>query len=270
MLTRILPYSAAVILSVLYFRVAQIMVSLLSSGVQTGYFGVSFRVLESITMIPPLLVSSALPILARTADTDSVRFAYAGRRLAETMLIVGVGFALILFLGAEVAVDIVAGPGFEPAVDVVRVLAVALIGTFIIAARGYALLSLDLTRMILVANAIALGVVVLAGIPLIRAHGAIGGGIALVAGELALAACYELALNRHIRGVGIPIGSVVRVALAAALATVPLMLLGPPALVMAIAGALIYVVALYAIGGIPPELYQDLLPGRASAGKASE
>ena len=66
-LRQILPYSAAVVLSVLYFRVVQIMISLLSSGTQTGYFGVAFRILETVTTVPPLVVSSALPILARSA-----------------------------------------------------------------------------------------------------------------------------------------------------------------------------------------------------------
>ncbi len=49
MVSRILPYSAAVVLSVLYFQIAQIMVSVLSSSAQTGYFGVSFRVLVGFT-----------------------------------------------------------------------------------------------------------------------------------------------------------------------------------------------------------------------------
>jgi O-antigen/teichoic acid export membrane protein len=266
MLARILPYSAAVILSVLYFRVAQIMVSVLSNGDQTGYFGVSFRVLESITMIPPLLVSSALPVLARSAVNDSERFAYAGRRLVEVMLIAGVGLALILFLAAQVAVDVVAGPGFEPAVHVLRILAVALVGTFVIAARGYALLSLDRTRSILVANAIALTVVFAAGVPLIKAHGAIGGAIALVAAELTLAACYEVALTRGRPDIGVPPGFVARVALAGLLAVVPVMLLGLPALVMTVIGAVVYGGALLVFGALPEELRRDLLAGRRSSG----
>jgi O-antigen/teichoic acid export membrane protein len=267
MLARILPYSAAVILSVLYFRVAQIMVSLLSTDVQTGYFGVSFRVLEAITMIPPLLVSSALPILSRTALNDSERFAYAGRRVTEVMMIAGVGLALVLFLGAQVAVDVVAGPGFEPAVDVLRILAVALIGTFVIAARGYALLSLDHTRAILVANAVAMAVVCAAGIPLIHAHGAKGGAIALVVAELTLAAGYELALTRRRRELSVPAGFVARVALAGLVAVVPLELLGIAPLAAAAIGAVVYVLALLVLGALSADLRRDLLAGR-NAGEA--
>ena len=65
-------------------------------------------------------------------------------------------------------------------------LAFALVGTFVIAARGYTLLSLGRLRAMLISNAIALVVVFAAGIPLISAHGALGGAIALMAAELTL------------------------------------------------------------------------------------
>ena len=100
MASQVLRYSAAVVLSVLYFRISQIMVSLISTGTQTGYFGVSFRILDSLTIIPPLLVSSALPVLARAARDDAQRFAYVSLRLVEAIIDVGVGVAIAIFLGA--------------------------------------------------------------------------------------------------------------------------------------------------------------------------
>lgn len=257
LLRQILPYSAAVVLSVLYFRIAQVMVSLLSTDEETGYFGVSFRVLETLTTIPPLLVSTALPVLARAARDDAVRFAYAGRRLAETMLIAGVGLALVLFLGAEFCIDVVAGPGFDQSVDVLQILAFALVGTFVIAARGYALLSIDSMRAILVSNAIALGVVGIAGVPLIEAHGAVGAGITLLAAELTLAVCYEVSLTRTRPELRFPVGSFGRVLLAA-LVALPVALLPLPSVVNALIGTLVYVAALLVQGVVPAELRQAL------------
>ena len=195
MVGRILPYSAAVVLSVVYFQIAQIMVSVLSSPSETGYFGVAFRVLVAFTVLPPLLVSTSLPLLARAARDDDDRFDYASRRLVETMLLAGCGVALGLYLGAAFAVPLIAGPGFGPSVDVVHILAFALLGSFVIGARGYGLLSLDRLRAMLVCNAIALTVVVVAGVPLIEAYGAEGAAIAMVAAELTLALCYEWSLS---------------------------------------------------------------------------
>jgi O-antigen/teichoic acid export membrane protein len=265
MLREILPYSAAVVLSVLYFRVAQIMMSVLSSGAQTGYFGVSFRILESITTVPPLLVSSALPVLARAAHNDPDRFDYAGRRLAETMVLAGVGVALVVFLGAQFAVDLVAGPGFAPSVDVLRVLAFALMGTFVIAARGYALLSLGRLRAMLVSNAIALSVVFAAGIPLISVDGAMGGAIALVAAELTLGVSYEVSLTRARSQLRPSASFVVRAACAAAVAAAPVLVLRLPSLAAAVTGLGIYIGALVALRAVPPELARALWRERRPA-----
>ena len=264
-LGEILPYSAAVVLSVLYFRVIQVLMSLLSSGTETGYFGVAFRILETATTIPPLLVSSALPVLARAARDDHARFDYAGRRLAETMVLAGVGLALVVFFGAEFAVKLVGGPEFAPSVDVLRILACALIGTFVIAARGYALLSLGRLRAMLVSNAIALAVVFAAGIPLISAHGAIGGAIALLAAELTLASCYELALTGDRAQLRPPLSFLARVALAVAVAGTVTALTGLPSLPAAALAAVVYALAAIALRVVPDEVRHALLSRRAAS-----
>jgi O-antigen/teichoic acid export membrane protein len=265
MVGRILPYSAAVVLSVVYFQIAQIMVSLLSSPVQTGYFGVSFRVLTALTLLPPLIVSTALPLLARAARDDAERFSYASRRLVETMILAGCGVALALFLGAGFAIHVVAGRGYAHSVEVLRILAVALLGTFVISARGYALLSLDRLRAMLVCNAIALVVVLALGAPLISAYGAKGAAIALVAAELTLGFSYERALSRKRPELRLDLGFVVRAAAVAVLAGAVASVLALPSVVAAVFGSALYLAALVALGIIPAEIREALFRWRHPA-----
>jgi O-antigen/teichoic acid export membrane protein len=265
MVGRILPFSVAVVLSVVYFQIAQIMVSLLSSPTQTGYFGVSFRVLASFTTLPPLVVSSALPLLARAARDDTERFDYASRRLVETMMLAGCGLALALFLGAAFAIHVIAGSGYERSIEVLRILAVALLGTFVIGARGYALLSLDRLRAMLVCNAIALTVVLACGVPLISAYGAKGAAIAMVAAELTLAAGYEWSLSRLRPGLRLELGFVLRAAAATLLAGAAASVVGLPPVATAVLGSALYVAALLALGIIPDELREALFRRRSAA-----
>jgi O-antigen/teichoic acid export membrane protein len=265
MVARILPFSAAVVLAVVYFQIAQVMVSLLSSPTETGYFGVAFRVLASFTILPPLLVSSALPLLARAARDDSERFDYASRRLVETMVLAGCGLALALFLGAAFAIDVIGGSGFEHSVVVLRILAVALLGTFVISARGYALLALDRLRAILACNVIALTVVLACGVPLISAYGAKGAAIALVAAELTLGLSYEWALSHGRPELRLDLGFVLRAAAAIVLAGAVASVLSLPSVAAAAVGLALYVAALMALGIIPAEVREALLKRRRPA-----
>jgi O-antigen/teichoic acid export membrane protein len=266
MVGRILPYSAAVVLWVVYFQIAQIMVSLLSSPTQTGYFGVSFRVLVSFTALPPLVVSSALPLLARAARDDAERFNYAGRKLVETMMLTGCGLALALFLGAAFAIHIIAGPGYGQSVEVLRILAVALLGTFVIGARGYTLLSLDRLRAMLVCNVIALTLVLACGVPLISAYGAKGAAIAMVAAELTLGLSYEWALSHKRPELRLDPSFVLKAATATLLAGAAASAFGLPPVLAAVLGSALYIVALLVLGIIPAEIRAALFRrGRQAA-----
>jgi O-antigen/teichoic acid export membrane protein len=259
MVGKILPYSVTVVLAVVYFQVAQVMMSLLSTATQTGYFGVSFRVLISCTLLPGVLVSPALPLLARAARDDAARFDYASRRLAETMMLAGCACALALFLGARFAVDVVAGSGFGHSVEVLRILAVALLGTFVTGGRGYALLSLDRLRAMLFANGLALIVVLACGVPLISAYGARGAAIAMVAAELTLALGYEWSLSRLRPVVRYGVGFVVKAAAATMVAGAATTLLGLPSVAAAALGLTLYIALLLALGIVPVEVRTALL-----------
>ena len=72
-----IPYTFALAGGFLYFRLAVVLMSYLSSGAETGYYGAAFRITEVIGVLPWLAVSAAFPILARAAANDSARMQYA-------------------------------------------------------------------------------------------------------------------------------------------------------------------------------------------------
>jgi O-antigen/teichoic acid export membrane protein len=260
----LVPYSIAVALSVLYFRLSAILVSLMSTAEQTGYYGAAFRVLEALTAIPPLLVSSAFPVLARAARDDRARLAYALGRVLESGLILGLWAAIAVALGAPFAIEVIAGGEFDASVDVLRLLGPALAGTFIVAGGGYGLLAIGAYRAILTANLVAVSTVVALSALLVPAHGAEGAAIALVAAELALAAAYGVALARSGTRARLPARLVWRAALAAAAALALPLALGLPAVPAVVAASVVYFAALAVLGGIPPEVVQAFRPPRAS------
>jgi O-antigen/teichoic acid export membrane protein len=137
-----LTFSLATVVASIYFRVAILLVSLIASSRQTGYFGLSFRVIEVLVAVPQLLVGASFPIFARAARDDRVRLAYALGRTFDGCLILGTGIGLALVVGAPFVISVLAGAKFAPSVIVLRIQGLALVASFIGAVWGYALLSL--------------------------------------------------------------------------------------------------------------------------------
>jgi O-antigen/teichoic acid export membrane protein len=252
------PFGAANAVGAVYVYLAVVVLSLVSTKQETGYFGASFRVFLVLGAVASLLVASAFPILARAARGDESRLAYAVQRLWEILLLVGVGVALCTAVGAGVAIDVVAGADFEPSIDVLRILSPALLATYLIAVWGYALLSLSLYRGILLANLAAL--IVSLGLTLVlgTAYGAEGAAAAAVCGEGALAAGYALALVAGRRGLRLSLEIVPRTAGAVAVAAAVLLVPGLSEEADLLAVALVYGVAAWLLGAIPPEVIEAL------------
>jgi O-antigen/teichoic acid export membrane protein len=253
-----LPFAAAMAVGVLYFRVAVILMSVVASGYETGLYSLGFRIIELVSGVPWLLISAALPILTRAARADAERMQYTMQRLFEVSLILGTWVAIGVGLGSPFAIEVVGGSKFDDAVPVLSILAVGMVGTFLVATWSHGLLSLRRNRALLFANLLALCVGV--GLTLVLApdHGAVGGAIATTATEFVLAATYAVLLVRGRRDLRPSLSVVPRVVLAAALAVGPMLLLGPPSVVAAVVASAVFFAVLLATRALPPEVIQAL------------
>jgi O-antigen/teichoic acid export membrane protein len=254
-----IPYGAATGAAVIYANIAVVLLSLAATERETGLFSAAFRVYFVIGTVPGLLVQSAFPILARAARDDDARLRYGVQRLLDACLLLGVGVALVTAVGAPVAIEIVAGPGYEGAEDALRILALAMLGTFVLAVGGFALASLGRFRALLWTNAVALGLAVVLTLALAGPLGERAGSLALVAGDFALAALYFALLARD--GVRPGWGTGVKALLAAVPAGALVLALGLPALPAAIVAGLVFAALLVPLRAVPPEL-AELLPAR--------
>ena len=111
LLRETVPFAVAVALSSVYFRATVIVMSLEASALETGYFSTSFRVVEILISLPPLVIGAAYPIVTRAARDDPERFANAARRMFELSVLVGEWVALTTVLIAPFAIRVLAaGP----------------------------------------------------------------------------------------------------------------------------------------------------------------
>lgn len=256
----VLTYSAAVAAAALYFRIAILLVSAVSTGTQLGYFSVSFNIMAALFIIPGVLISVAFPIFSRAAVDDHGRLAYGIERVFEVSLIVGAWTSLAIALGARFAIELLGGHKFAPAADVLAIQGIAVGATFVGTVWGFGLLSLRRYRTILLFNLCALVAVVLAVSVLAAADGARGAAIGMSAVEV-VAAGGGAILLAHGRRQLLPSFRVVpKVAAALAVAALPALIpIGEPARV--VLSFALYVGALLVLRALPSELIA-LLPAR--------
>jgi O-antigen/teichoic acid export membrane protein len=258
-------YAAATALGAIYFQVALVTTSLLTSEHETGLYAIAFRIVELANGVPWLLAGSVFPVLAYAAAHDEHRLRYATGRVTEAALIAGGTFAVAIALGARFGIDVVAGEEGRESVRVLQIMAASVMGTFLVAAWGFVLLSRERYRALVVANAAAFGLAVVASVVLVPELGADGAAGVTVVLELALAGMYGVAIARDLPGLrpGVALLPRLALALAAAFAVgVPLLLLVHP-LPAVVAGVAVYAAVLHALRAIPPELF-EAVPRRDS------
>lgn len=254
-----LPLAVATVLSTLYFRIVIVLMSLIATALQTGYFATSYRVTEVLAGLPVLLVSSTFPILSRAAHSDRARLGYAVQRVFEIALIGGVWMSMVTAIGAHLAVTIIGGHEAAPAAGVLRIQAFALAAVFLNLTWQFAMLSLHRHRELLVVNGLALGVIVVlafALVPPLQAHGA---ALAVVGGETFLMSASAVALFRAQPDLRLSLRVAPRVAVATLLAVGPALLLPMPDATRVVLASVIYAAALAALDAIPTELRGALL-----------
>jgi O-antigen/teichoic acid export membrane protein len=249
-----LPYTAATTVGIFYFRIALMMLALVGTERETGYYSAAYKIVEILGGFAGLTVGVAFPVLARAARDDRQRLRYGVTRVFETTLMAGCWLSLALFVSAPLAIDIVAGADFEPAVEVLRWQALTLIPGFALASLGYALLSVREHRALLVGSLIALLVSVVAALVLVPPHGAVGAAAATVLAELSLALSYGVLLARSHPELRPPALALARV-FAALVPALGVGLLPLPAAALLVLSSAVYFAVLARVGGIPGELW---------------
>lgn len=261
LLKPIIPLTLAGLAGTIYLRITMILMSLLATKLETGYYATAFRVLEVAIGIPAILVSSTLPLLSRAARDDSARLRYALTRVSETALVAGGFFAIGMVLGAGFAMNVLGGHAAHPSVPVLQIQALAVLGNFLAAGWQYGLIALHRHRSLLVNSLLALctaGVLTAALIPGMQAKGA---AIGVSTGELLLAVTAYIQVRRANVDIAFPVATAAKVALAAGLACAVLLIPGIPSLVALVAGSAIYLVVLLVLRALPDELRHAFLGG---------
>jgi O-antigen/teichoic acid export membrane protein len=248
--------AAALALGQVYFRLVIVLMSLISNPTQTGYFGGSLRAMENVVLMPILVAGVAVPLLAAAARDDLARLRNAIEGLSKGALIAGVLIVIVAARAAEPVMTIIGGHAFRPAGAVLRIQVCALLFIALYQLWTAGLLALGHQRELILTNGLALLGVAVFALALVPPFGAEGGAGASVLGDALLAALIYWRLSRVAGRVMVGPGFLLRVAAAAAVASVALVVPWLPDLAAAaLAGALFLAVG-QLIGMVPKEVHE--------------
>ncbi|HEX5225346.1 MAG TPA: oligosaccharide flippase family protein [Solirubrobacteraceae bacterium] len=259
LLRAVLPFAAAVAIGTVYLRITVVLMSLLTSSLQTGYYATSYVVVSVLIAVPALTVGSALPILARAARDDHERLGYVLERLFEVTLIVGVWLALALATGAGFIVHVLTNGRSGVPTEVLRIQSLAMITQFTASTFQYGLLSLHRHRELLMISIGALVASVALTFALVPVLDAQGAAIAFSAAEAVLAASSYAMLRRARPQLRYSSRVPLRVAAALVVGGGVALIPGLTSLLSALLGSVVYFAVLLALRAIPQELIDAAL-----------
>jgi O-antigen/teichoic acid export membrane protein len=257
-----LPMAIALGVGQIYFRLVIVLMSLISTPRQTGYFGGSLRAMESLINIPVLIIAVALPLLTAAARDDLPRLRYAVRGLSQAGVITGVLLVLVTWRAATPVMAIIGGAAFRPAGAVLRIQVGALVFVMLYQIWSGALLALGHQRELILTNSIALlGVAGIATL-LVPGYGAQGGAVASVLGDALLAGLIYWRLHRATGSMTVSRGFLIRVAVSAMAACVVLVVPGLPDFAAAALAGVAFLTVGHFVGMVPEEVRAAFTRGR--------
>ena len=125
------PLGIAAFVNFLYFKADAILLSLLRDSHDVGIYGAAYKVLESLIYFPFMFMGLVMPVFSYNIFHRPKRFLKIASRTLKAIWIVTVPLVIYLFFMAKEAIRVIAGAGFEEAVLVLQVLAIALGAIFL-------------------------------------------------------------------------------------------------------------------------------------------
>lgn len=198
MARRSLPLGAATLINGVYFRVDAVMVSVLAGVHMAGQYGVAYRGLDMLLMVPSALAAATLPSLSRSAPSRPALEALVGRSMTFVVVVM-TPLAVMVWLAAPRIVAVIGGTKFAASADILRILAVASWFSSVDIVLGITIVASGMQGRLLWINVGALVMNVIGNLFMIPRMGGEGAALMTVVSEAAVLVAAAIAITRVLR-----------------------------------------------------------------------
>ncbi|MCX6714214.1 MAG: flippase [Candidatus Uhrbacteria bacterium] len=263
-LSRSWPIAVSIIFNLMYLKGDILLLSLYRTQVEVGLYGVAYRIIDILTVIPTMFMGLLLPSLTHAwTNGDHEQFRSKLSRTFDLFMI----FVIPIIAGAQIVgvklIQFIAGAGYEQSGEVMKILILALFGVFVGTLFGHLVVALNKQRAMIFGYASA-AILTLAGyLFTIPRYGMYGAAWMTVFSELFIAMVTFVVVYKTSRVLP-HLGAFLKSVFAALVMSGFLLILPSIHVILDILfGALVYFVVMILIRGINLEDARLLLPGRS-------
>lgn len=125
------PFFVTTLALTLYSRLDVTLVGFLTNDLELGWYSAATMVSNLGLLLAPLITAVLLPLFAKAKARSDDELTLSIRRSLEVVLMLAVPVSLALFVGADVWIRAVSGPGFEPGAMALRAIAPIFVLTYL-------------------------------------------------------------------------------------------------------------------------------------------
>lgn len=126
-----IPYGILAALGLIYFKIDTILLTILRSESETGFYGVAFKFLEALHFIPLSFGLAVFPLMARLHSQDIVRLESLYYSTLKALSLIAFVTFLLIFILAPNLIQILFGQSYAPSVAVLRILSFTIFFMFL-------------------------------------------------------------------------------------------------------------------------------------------
>jgi O-antigen/teichoic acid export membrane protein len=184
MLREIKTFAALSILGALFAQPEIIILSLLASEAQVGYYSAAFKVAGLWLFISQIYMTNVYPVLSRSFHLEDQKFQIIRDKSIKYLLAISLPLAVGIMVTAEPIVNLLYGPGFEVSVLPLQILAWNIPLAFVSAVLWRVLAARDQQDLVLWVRIITLVTRIGGGLLLIASLASLGAAISTTANLL--------------------------------------------------------------------------------------
>ena len=142
------PIAISIFFNLLYLKGDVLFLSFYRSESEVGIYGVTYRVIDMLTALPVMFMGILLPLIVNTwSSGNREEFSMHVRRTFDLFMLAAIPIIAGTYVLADRLMLFLAGPGYEAAGDILRLLIFAVFGVFMGALFGHLVVALNKQKL---------------------------------------------------------------------------------------------------------------------------